>query len=88
MCNAKSKDFKMAQQVDTIQITGSEKAFLENYAKRHASSVNKLIKDYIQLLKLTEDYSYHPDIEKFAGIIKDDPDPQGSYRDHIWKKHQ
>ncbi len=78
----------MSKQAHAIHISEYQKSFLEEYAKNHSTTIKKLIQDYIQLLEISKEYNFHPDIEKISGIVAERPDPQSAYRDHIRDKQR
>jgi hypothetical protein len=73
----------------TLQLPESEVAFLEAFAKRHKVPVAELVTNFIKQLRIAEEeYSHHPDIQKFAGIVPRDVDAKTSYYDYLEKKHK
>jgi hypothetical protein len=72
----------------TIQLPESEVAFLEEYAERHKVTVTQLIDLFVKQLRIAEQYSYHPDIKKFAGIAPKDVDAQKAYYEYLEAKHK
>lgn len=78
----------MSTQSTTLRIQKSKISFLEEYAKRHNVTVAKLIDEYILLLRISDKYSYHPDIDKFIGIIPDAINLKDIYFNHVMEKHK
>jgi len=58
----------------TITLPESSINFLEKYAQKNYRTVSELINDYVTLLKKVENYTFHPDIEKYAGFLPADLD--------------
>jgi len=72
----------------TIELPQPEVTFLEEYAARHATTVAKLIEQFIKQLKMSEKYSFHPDIQKFAGMVPKDIDARREYYEYLEEKHK
>ena len=67
----------------SIEITDSDMTFLEKYARKNRKSLSQIVNDYILLLKKTDDYSFHPDIEKYAGFLPADLNIENDYHNHL-----
>jgi len=72
----------------TIQLPASEVVFLEEYAKRHQTTIEELVEQFIKRLRMHENYSFHPDIQKFAGIVPKDIDARREYYEYLEEKHK
>ena len=67
----------------TVHLPESDVTFLEAYAKRRNITISELIDQYIKQLQISEGYSFHPDIEKNAGVMSSDIDAKRTYYEHI-----
>ncbi|MFQ5628526.1 MAG: DUF6364 family protein [bacterium] len=72
----------------TIDLPEAEARYLERFAQRHKVSVSQLIDHYAKQLQITEKYSHHPDIKKFAGIVPNDIEAQKAYYEAMEEKHK
>lgn len=72
----------------TINLPQSDINFLERYAAKKSRTISDLIDEYITLLRKIENYSFHPDIEKYAGFLPNNLDAKATYYHHIIEKHQ
>jgi len=72
----------------TIELPASEIVFLEEYAKRHQTTIAELFEQFIKQLRMSENYSFHPDIQKFAGMVPKDIDARREYYEYLEEKHK
>jgi len=72
----------------TVDLAESEITFLMEYADKHKITIAELIDQYVKQLRIADRYSYHPDIEKFTGIVRDGIDAKSAYYEHIEEKHR
>jgi hypothetical protein len=73
----------------TIQLPQSDVIFLENFTKRHKVTIADLLANFIKQLRAVEiEYSFHPDIKKFSGIIPKEVDAKTVYYDYLEEKHK
>ncbi|MGH7601059.1 MAG: DUF6364 family protein [bacterium] len=72
----------------TLQLPKTEVAFLEEYAERHKVTIAQLIDLFVKQLRFAEQYPYHPDMGKFAGVVPKDVEVQKSYYEYLEAKHQ
>lgn len=63
--------------------------FIEDFAKHHKVTIADLLANFIKQLRTVEtEYSFHPDIKKFAGIIPKEVDAKTAYYDYLEEKHK
>lgn len=72
----------------TIQLPQPEIAFLKDYAERHQVTVSEVIDYFVKQLRVAEKYSFHPDIERFAGMIPKEVDVRKEYYEYLEEKHR
>jgi len=72
----------------TIELPAAEAIFLEEYAKRHKITIEEIFEQFIKQLRMYENYSFHPDIQKFAGIVPKDIDARREYYEYLEEKHK
>ncbi len=71
-----------------VELPQSDADFLEEYTNRHKTTNEELFEQLIKQLRMIENYSFHPDIQKFAGIIPCDADVKTSYYEYLEEKHK
>ncbi len=57
-------------------------------SKRDDSSWNSKLAQFLARRRLRAKYSFHPDIERFAGMIPKDVEVRKEYYEHIEEKHK
>ncbi len=72
----------------TIRLPKAEIAFLKNFAAQRKVTVSELIDQYVQQLRIVENYQAHPDTEKFAGVLPEHENAYKSYLDFLEEKHR
>lgn len=56
--------------------------------KKQIAEIEKLIDQVLEQRGLLKKYSFHPDMEKFAGMIPKDVDARKEYYEHLKQKHK
>lgn len=76
----------------TIQLPKSEIRFLEEYTKRHKTTITELFDAYIRQLQQAEDKralsAIDAELEQHTGIISADIDVNREYYDYLEEKHR
>jgi len=56
--------------------------------KKQITEIKKLIDQYLEQRRLSEKYSFHPDVERFAGMIPKEVEVRKEYYEHLEQKHK
>jgi len=56
--------------------------------KKQIAEIEKLIDEYLEQRRLIAKYSFHPDIERFAGMIPKEVEVRKEYYEHLEQKHK
>ncbi|MBM3891191.1 MAG: hypothetical protein FJ388_18930 [Verrucomicrobia bacterium] len=72
----------------TVKLPAEEIEFLRAYAKQHGLSVSDLMERYVQKLRSSTRGSIHPEVEQITGLVPDEIDAEGAYRQHVLGKHR
>ena len=72
----------------TVQLPQAEAHFLEDYARRHATTVADVVARYARRLERAGRLDPHSENLKFTGAIPAETDVREVYRQHIVEKHR
>ena len=72
----------------TVQLPQAEAHFLEDYARRHATTVADVVARYARRLERAGTLEPHPENLKFTGVVPTQTDVREDYRQHIVDKHR
>jgi hypothetical protein len=72
----------------TVQLPSEDAAFLETYAKEHATSVAEIFTRYARRLQSTARRTPHLENVKFSGSVPSDVDVREDFRKHVVDKHR
>ena len=71
-----------------LELPVSDVVFLEEYATQQKTTIEELFDQFIKRLREIENYSFHSDIPKFAGVIPPDVNARKEYYEYLEEKHK
>lgn len=72
----------------TLRLPAEEVEFLKAYAQEHGTTAAELLGRYVKRLKANGRKPLHPDIVSITGLVPEDIDVKGGYRQHLLDKHK